>query len=361
LSNTSPLPPAAKASRFPWLPVLGISLILFLLFRLVQDPPSFDWQRVGSILSNLHPGFCFLAMLLILLSYFGRAVRWEIMIRPMQKAGVPRLSLWRLFVAQAIGFTSVVLLGRPGEFVRPWLIAREAKLSFSSQVAVWFFERIYDLLIVILFFGYGLIHLSRQTALSSAGPEIRFVLASGGTVALSIGVICLGLIFGLRFLNSAQRSGLADLAKRLPSSIALRFRGLIENFLEGAAASCDSHLQWLVFFYTLIEWIIIAGCTWSIFQAFEVSRSLAIADILAFVGLVTFGAIVQLPGIGGGYQVASVAVLTQIFGFRLEDASTVTLVLWLGNFTTILPIGITLAFREGLSFAKMKQLNESTQ
>jgi glycosyltransferase 2 family protein len=279
----------------------------------------------------------------------------------MCKDGVGQISLWRLFVAQAIGFTSVVLLGRPGEFVRPWLIAREAKLSFSSQVAVWFFERIYDLLIVILFFGFGLIHLSQQAVLASAGPQIRFVLASGGTAALSAGVICFGLIFGLRFLSASQRSGLANLANRLPSRLAVRFRGLIENFLEGAAASCDSRLQWWVFFYTLIEWFIIAGCTWSIFQAFEVSRSLEISDILAFVGLVTFGAIVQLPGIGGGYQVASVAVLTQIFGFRLEDASTITLVLWLGNFTTILPIGITLAFREGLSFAKMKQLNETTQ
>lgn len=358
MSNTFPLSSTKRTFRFPWLPVLGLSLIAFLLFRLWQNPPSFDWQRVWEILSHLHLGYCALAMLFILLSYFGRAVRWEIMMRPMLKPGASRVSLWRLFVGQAIGFTSVVLLGRPGEFVRPWFIAREAKLSFSSQVAVWFFERIYDLLIVILFFGFGLIHLSQQPLLASAGPEIRFVLASGGTVALSAGLVCLVLIFGLRFLSASQRSGLANLANRLPAALAARARTLLENFLEGAAASCDSRLQWLVFVYTLVEWVIIAGCTWSIFQAFEVSRNFAIADILAFVGLVTFGAIVQLPGIGGGYQVASIAVLTQIFGFRLEEASTITLVLWISNFTTILPLGIALAFHEGLSFAKMKQLNQ---
>jgi len=44
-----------------------------------------------------------------------------------------------------IGFTGLALLGRPGEFIRPYLIARQAKVSFSSQIAVWTVERIFDL------------------------------------------------------------------------------------------------------------------------------------------------------------------------------------------------------------------------
>ena len=43
-----------------------------------------------------------------------------------------------------IGFTGLALLGRPGELIRPYLIARHQNLSFASQVAVWTVERIFD-------------------------------------------------------------------------------------------------------------------------------------------------------------------------------------------------------------------------
>ena len=44
-----------------------------------------------------------------------------------------------------IGFTAVVLTGRPGEFVRPYLIAKKAKVPISTQIAAWVIERILDL------------------------------------------------------------------------------------------------------------------------------------------------------------------------------------------------------------------------
>ena len=39
-------------------------------------------------------------------------------------------------------------------------------------------------------------------------------------------------------------------------------------------------------------------------------------------GFVSFGAVVQIPGIGGGVQVVSVLVLTKIFGFPVELATS---------------------------------------
>jgi hypothetical protein len=44
-----------------------------------------------------------------------------------------------------VGFTGIALLGRAGEFIRPYLIARRTDLSFSSQLAVWAVERIFDI------------------------------------------------------------------------------------------------------------------------------------------------------------------------------------------------------------------------
>jgi len=44
-----------------------------------------------------------------------------------------------------IGFTGLAILGRPGELVRPYMIARRTGLTMSSQMGVWMVERIFDM------------------------------------------------------------------------------------------------------------------------------------------------------------------------------------------------------------------------
>jgi len=355
--SSAPPRPAPKSASIPWVALLVVVVVGYILYRAATGSEGFDWSRFGNTLRSLDLSYVALAILLILLTYLGRAIRWEIMMRPLG----PTPSIWRLFVGTSIGFTAIVILGRPGEFVRPWWIARESGTAFSSQLAVWLFERIYDLLVVILFFGYGLIHLSGGDIVSRAGPELKLVISSGGTLALLGAGICLAFIFVLRFLNDAQRQSLLGLIDRLPNALASRLRPLVGNFLEGAAACCNPRLQWLVIFYTLIEWLIIAACYWALFQAFPVTRSLSVNDIITIVGLVSFGAVVQLPGIGGGMQVATIAVLTQLFGFGFEVASSLALTLWVISFVLIVPLGVALALREGLSFSKMRNLNQEAR
>src|SRR5436190_904267 len=88
------------------------------------------------------------------IAYGMRALRWKIFLRP-----VKRTSAASLIAPTIIGFTGISLLGRLGEMIRPYLIARKVGLSFSSQLAVWTVERIFDfggfaiLLISAIFFS----------------------------------------------------------------------------------------------------------------------------------------------------------------------------------------------------------------
>lgn len=350
---SSPSPPKSQSGR-SWVALFILVLAGFILYRASSGAQGFDWSLFRATLVSLDPAYSLLAILFIILSYFGRAIRWEVMMRPLG----PTPSLWRLFVGTAIGFTAIVLLGRPGEFVRPWWIARESKTAFSAQLAVWLFERIYDLLVVIFFFGFGLLHLANSGVVAKAGPELRFVVSSGGGAALLGALLCLIFIFALRFLNAEQRLGLTRLLDRLPESFASRLRPLAANFLTGAAACCDPRLQWLVIVYTFVEWLIIAGCYWAILHAFPATRFLTLADTATILGLVSFGVIIQLPGIGGGMQVAAIAVLTQLFDVGMEQSASIAILLWVISFASIVPVGIGLALREGLSFSRLRNLEE---
>ena len=70
-----------------------------------------------------------------------RAVRWKIFLKPVR----PKVKTMDLVSPTLIGFTGLALLGRAGEFIRPYLIARRTDLPFSSQLAVWAVERIFDI------------------------------------------------------------------------------------------------------------------------------------------------------------------------------------------------------------------------
>ena len=139
---------------------LGIAATLamagFVVYR--WRTSGFAWHEFAKALGGVDWSWLTLALALIMATYVGRAMRWEVMLRPLQK----HTSLWRIFSATAIGFTAVVLFGRAGEPVRPYLIAKREGVTFSSQVAAWVVERMLDLLMVLVIFGIALSQISRS-------------------------------------------------------------------------------------------------------------------------------------------------------------------------------------------------------
>lgn len=348
--------PSSAKRRFPaaWALAAGLLLLAFILYRAAAGARGFDWALFQASLFAVDPAWASLAILFITLSYFGRAIRWEAMMRPFG----PPPPLYRLFVGSAIGFTAVVLLGRAGELVRPWWIARESGTPFAAQLAIWFSERIYDLLTVMLFFGYALIRIAGSGVLNALGPQAQWILSKGGAAALAIGLGALLLLLALRLLRPARQQRLLSWLDHLPASLAARLRPLATHFLAGAAASCSPRQQGLVLLYTLLEWAVIAACYWAVLRAFSATRTLSLPDIVAMMGLVSFGSIAQIPGIGGGMQVTALAVLTQLFGVGLEPAAGIAFFLWFIAFASVVPAGLLLAFLEGLNFRRLRHLDQ---
>jgi hypothetical protein len=96
------------------------------------------------------------------------------------------------------------------------------------------------------------------------------------------------------------------------------------------------------------------------FQAFPALAGLGLTDVLILLGFVAFGSLVQIPGIGGGVQLATILVLTEIFRISLEVASGIALVNYFLTFIVIAPIGIPLLVRDGLNWRKLKEMEGET-
>ena len=127
--------------------------------------PDSAWHDFTEALAGVDWSWLALALALILATYVGRALRWEVMLRPLQS----HTSIWRIFSATAIGFTAVVLFGRAGEPVRPYLIAKRECVTFSSQVAAWVVERMLDLLMVLVILGGPFANFAQRDSAWAAG------------------------------------------------------------------------------------------------------------------------------------------------------------------------------------------------
>jgi glycosyltransferase 2 family protein len=334
---------------------LGIAVTLamaaFVLYR--WRTSGFSWHEFTNALVNVDWSWLALALALIMATYLGRAMRWEVMLRPLQK----HTSLWRVFSATAIGFTAVVLFGRAGEPVRPYLIAKKEGVTFSSQVAAWVVERILDLLMVLVIFGMALSQISRSAI--QHGPRVKIVLAAGGYTAGIIGAICLALLLGLRQFRGNVQKRLMEGLSFLPALVAAKIGKALESFGEGMESMRSGRRTALLVVYTIAEWCLIAAAFGCVFKAFPATHELGITDVVILLGFVCLGSIVQIPGVGGGMQIVTVLMLTEFFGVSLEAASGIALVLWIITFVVIVPLGLVLAFREGIQWRNLRHIEET--
>ena len=311
---------------------------------------GFAWHEFTTALAGVDWSWLALALALIMATYVGRALRWEVMLRPLQK----HTSLWRIFSATAIGFTAVVLFGRAGEPVRPYLIAKSEDVTFSSQVAAWVVERMLDLLMVLLIFGIALSQISRSAI--QHGPRVRIVLEAGGYTAGIIGAACLALLLGLRKFHGRVQERLMEGLSFLPALLAAKVEKALESFGEGMESTRSGARTALLVFYTVVEWCVIAASFGCVFKAFPATHDLGVTDVVILLGFVCFGSIVQIPGVGGGMQIVTVLVLTEFFGITLETASGIALVLWIITFVVIVPLGLALAFHEGIKWRNLRHI-----
>lgn len=310
---------------------------------------GFESAEFWSTMGRADWRWMLLTAFLMILSYYGRAIRWAVMIEPL-KAGP---SHWNLFKATAIGFTAVVLLGRPGELVRPYLIAQTENLPFTSQLAAWFIERVYDILMVVGLFGFALAYVGSTSNIPRAA---RLALETGGWVAGIGAVICLMVLFGLHRFSGNIHNRLSEIIRacgvELQPSAELKLQALSDGL--HATRTISSVLRLLA--WSILEWAVISAGYAAFFRAFPETASLSLAQTLVYVGFVAFGSIIQIPGIGGGIQVVSTVVLVEFFGVSLASATGISILVWAVAMLLVVPIGLVLALHDGLRLAKLKTI-----
>jgi hypothetical protein len=169
-------------------------------------------------------------------------------------------------------------------------------------------------------------------------------------------MVVLGLLAVFRHFSESIRRRLLNALAALPERHFKKVDRGITAFVQGMESTRSQRAMLTVVWYTILEWATIASTVFCVMRAFGGALRFGWLDVLIFLGFLAFGAVVQIPGIGGGMQVISVVVLTELFRVPLEVSTSVALVLWFISFVVVVPLGVVLALHEGIRWRTLKEL-----
>jgi hypothetical protein len=277
-----------------------------------------------------------------------RAVRWKIFLRPVR----PKTTITELVSPTLVGFTGLAMLGRAGEFIRPYLIARRTDLSFSSQLAVWAVERIFD---VGAFAFLTILAIFLPSALPSIPhPEYytRFREAGFFLIALVAGTTVVAVV--VKRNGEAAARWVEGRFSHLSSNFGHRLGQKVREFGAGLNTI---HGPMAMLWLTAVSvgmWYLIALSYQEVTHSYGVDAlEIPVSQLLILMGSSMVGSMLQLPAVGGGSQMATIATLSSVFDVPPEMAASCGILLWLVTFAAVVPLGLLLAHRERLSLRKL--------
>jgi hypothetical protein len=328
--------------------VVGFLILAILVYLQYRHWRSFDWGTFWSQTHRIKKAHVVHAVALIYIAYAMRAIRWKIFLRPVR----PKVKAMELLSPTLIGFTGLALLGRAGEFIRPYLIARRTNLPFSSQLAVWAVERIFDIGAFAFLTALAIFLPSALPSIPHPEYYTRFREAGFFLIALVAGLTVAAALIG-RNVESAVLF-VEGIFQHLPRNLGHRLAQKVREFGTGLNTI---HGPWSLLGLTLVSvgmWYLIALSYQEITHSYGVDAlEIPVSQLLILMGASMVGSMLQLPAVGGGSQMATIAALSSVFDVPAEMAASCGILLWLVTFAAVVPVGLLLSHHERLSLRKL--------
>lgn len=318
---------------------------------------NLDWAEVRSGLAKANKVYLALAFAGICFGYFIRAVRWQVLLKPITES-----RLHDLFATTTVGFAAILIVGRAGEIVRPmWLPMRDRRIRPSAAFVTIVLERILDLASVVAFFSMSLVWFRIPPEHAEQFAYIKYIgnILSGLILAGIIGLVVYHR-YSKRIIGFFER--LAG-HKIVPA----RLRYLFLSILEKLASSLDILKSpmgvFLSIFWTAVLWISIAIPTWLILLAFDLTSDgvtpMTFLDSTFVMAVATIASLAPTPAGAAGAFHAATAFSLILLGVDKEQAAAVSIMTHLIYFVPALLFGLYYLFHGDISIERFRSLLSS--
>jgi uncharacterized protein (TIRG00374 family) len=333
--------------------LLGLLVLGLVIYfsRGVINLQGFSGEKLLHAIRNANPYFLLLSIVAIYCCYALRALRWKVF-----QGNLGESHFWPIYSMTLAGFSAVFLLGRAGEPIRPVLLARKEKLPVADMFGIYVLERIFDLASMAVIAAIGLLLFQSHARVAGQAATLQAAAKTGGAVFSVAVLVAIGFLVYLRL------HGTALLEKSLQGwHSAHGWRAIVARILLGLARGVQAIRSagelMLAVFYTAAHWFLVLLVYFWVSHAFGGALgTIDLGDAMLVLAFTLAGSAVQLPGVGGGAQVATFLAYTAILGIEKEPATAAAIVLWLISFAACSLAGVPLLFHEGFSLGKLREM-----
>ncbi len=301
------------------------------------------WTHVRSARVSL----LLLALVFVAATFWFRTWRWQQLLAPI---GPTRFRI--VFRAGVIGFAALTILpARVGDILRPYLVARQEGLTFTSTFATIIMERVLDLIAVLALMS---LYVWGFADTSGWNPKLRTSIEVSAAVGGAAAAFLLVIMWVLAS-HPERVETLVHLTDRvLPRRVALRLGSLARTFSAGFAVAREPRGFLMALFWSFPLWVVIAAETWAVTRAFGIDLPFTGTFLLQL--LLVGGVAVPTPGGVGSYHEAYRIGVTAFFGAPNDLAVAAAIVVHAISFLPVLLVGIVFMVQDGLSFGNLKSL-----
>jgi glycosyltransferase 2 family protein len=327
-----------KSWRF-WVGIAISAFFLFLVLRGLELDQVWEAMRTAQY-AWLIPGVG-----VYFLGVWVRTWRWHYLLRPLKN-----ISTRSMFPIVTIGYMgNNIYPARAGEVLRAAVLRQREGVPISASLATIIVERIYDAVVMLGFVFLNLPELARLTQDTGlvGGLDIR-------TLALVGSLIFIGAL--LVFLLAAMFPPITErfvdffINYFLPGRFRPRVKELSVRFLSGLESLRSPFEAVMIFFTTVLIWLLETAKYWFVMHAFDFEVS--------FFALMLMNGIVNLattlpssPGYVGTFDAPGIAVL-MAYGVAQGVATSYTLVLHGALWFPITLLGVYYYIRQPLRWGK---------
>jgi uncharacterized protein (TIRG00374 family) len=329
---------------------LALTLIIgYIVYRSVPD-----WRQAGSVMISGNPLWFLGGLGFITIHMLLRALRWGILLSPAKK----KISFKNLFSLTLVKYVINIIPPRVGEVAGSVLLARKEKMPVTSVIAASLFERILDLLAVLVMFSFYLVFFAGfHVPSSEKGQEIFETIRIStmiGLAATTLALIALFLVLRSRRWHD-----------RVPQII----KGHLLSFLDGLRSLQSRSASMKTILLSLLIWISISCQLWCLIRAYL--ETFPATGVLLIVAVTVVGVAIPTPGGVGGFQFFMNLSLVHFFRSYLTGSDPVSQAAGISNGAYILSMGpvilvglillhrifrpIRKRYRRRLAFQPMKQ------
>ncbi len=307
-----------------------------------------DFSLMWEAFTKVHYGFVLLAVPVMFLSHFLRALRWRYLMDP-----IKRVDVASLFSALLIGYMANILMpAHLGELLRAYVLGKKRGVSASSTFATIVVERIIDVFALLLLMVFAILLYPFPHWINKAGYAMLI-----GTVGLFVFLVLLKKHFSFfeRFLYLFFR----PLRKGLQEKLAKGIR----SFVVGIVPLRSRWDYPVVAVLSVVIWGCYGFIIHLVLYAFDFVSVYHLPWSTGLIVLVvtTIGIVVpSSPGYVGTYHWLCQISLA-MFGVPAGPALSFAILTHGVNFLPVLIAGLVLAYYEGVEIFRVQSKSASAK